>query len=250
MMTKAVWMVSLGLAAGVAMLPAPALADALVVRSTGSATQTYPVGRRLPATARVELREGDTVVLVGEGPTRTLRGPGSHPVRATTTTAPNRAATLGRFLSASGATISRTGAVRGAGDNAPAAAPNLWLLNVAASGRFCVADLGNVTMWRPDMTQDSAITLTRADNGDASATLAFVAGQNFRLWPSEAMPIAEGVTYRIAAPGTTQAQEIDFVAIGTPPTDAEAIAALLAEKGCMSQLAQLGSRLEDAEITP
>ena len=80
-MTKAVWMVSLGLAAGMSSLPAPALADALVVRSTGSAAQTYPVGRRLPATARVELRAGDTVVLVGEGPTRTLRGPGSHPVR-------------------------------------------------------------------------------------------------------------------------------------------------------------------------
>lgn len=250
MMTKAVWMVSLGLAAGMATLPAPALADALVVRSTGSATQTYPVGRRLPATARVELREGDTVVLVGEGPTRTLRGPGSHPVRATTTTAPNRAATLGRFLSASGATISRTGAVRGAGDSAPASAPNLWLLNVAASGRFCVADLGHVTMWRPDMTRDSAITVTRADNGDASATLAFVAGQNYRLWPSEAMPITEGMTYRIAAPGAAQTHDVDFVAIGTPPTDAEAIAALLAEKGCMNQLAQLGSRLEDTAMTP
>lgn len=249
-MTKAVWMVSLGLAAGMASLPAPALADALVVRSTGSAAQTYPVGRRLPATARVELRAGDTVVLVGEGPTRTLRGPGSHPVRATTTTAPNRAATLGRFLSASGATISRTGAVRGAGDNMPAAAPNLWLVNVAASGRICVADLAHVTMWRPDMTQDSAITLTRAGDADASTTLAFVAGQNFRLWPSDALPIAEGVTYRIAAPGTAAPQEVDFVAIGTPPADAEAVAALLAEKGCMGQLAQLGSRLEEAATAP
>ena len=238
-------LVSLAVAGAAIGLSSAALAEAIVVRSTGPSAATYPVGRRLPATERVVLRAGDRVVLVGEGPTRTISGPGNFPVRGTAQARQNRSSTLNRYLSTTGGTISRTGAVRGASDG-PASAPNLWVVNVEQGGNFCVADMANVTLWRADMTQDALLTVVDTANPSASSPLAFVAGQNFRRWPSEAMPIAEGKTYRISGAGMAMPIDVRFVALGaTPPAEPEAIAATLAERGCTGQLAQLGERLAD-----
>ena len=238
-------LVSLAVAAAAIGLSSAALAEAIVVRSTGPSAATYPVGRRLPATERVVLRAGDRVVLVGEGPTRTISGPGNFPVRGTAGASQNRSTTLNRYLSTTGGTISRTGAVRGAGDAAVASAPNLWVVNVAQGGTFCVADMANVTLWRPDMTQDALLTVVDTADPAAPSPLAFVAGQNFRRWPGDALPIAEGRTYRITGTGMAEPVEMSFVAIGAPPAEPEAIAATLADKGCAGQLAQLGERLAD-----
>jgi hypothetical protein len=173
-------------------VPNVAHADALVVRSTGPSAASYPVGRRLPATDRVVLRAGDRVVLVGEGATRTLSGPGNFPVRASAATPQRRTNTLGRYLSTSGSTISRTGAVRGSGADAPASAPNLWVVDVMRGGTFCVPDIANVTLWRGDMSEDTLLTVQGA-TAAARTSIAFVAGQNFRRWPSETMPLAPAI---------------------------------------------------------
>jgi hypothetical protein len=228
-------------------LSTAAAADAIVVRSTGPSATAYPVGRRIAPTERIVLRNGDRVVLVGEGATRTLSGPGNFPVRAANQANQNRSATLGRYLSTTGGTISRTGAVRGSGDSGPSAAPNLWVLNIEQGGNFCVADMANVTLWRADMAQDTLLTVQDVANPGTTSPLAFVAGQNFRRWPSDTMPIAEGRSYRISGPGMATPVEIRFTALPTPagPADPEAIATALAEKGCISQLAQLGGRLEE-----
>ena len=228
-------------------LPSAALADALVVRSTGPSAVTYPIGRRLPPTERIVLRAGDRVVLVGEGATRTLAGPGNFPVRATTRTTQSRRSTLNNYLSASGGTISRTGAVRG-GTNADVSAPNLWLVDVRRGGNFCVADAANLTLWRPDMSEDTLLTVQVEGQARVRASVSFVAGQNFRGWPSATVPVTTGQAYRISGPGLEQPTQIILIPITLPaPTgtgaDTESVANALADHGCTGQLAQLGEQL-------
>lgn len=227
-------------------LATAAAADVLVVRSTGPSAATYPVGRRLPDTDRVVLRSGDRVVIVGEGGTRTLAGPGNFPVRASVQTTQGRSTTLNRYLSASGGGISRTGAVRGT--NQGEAPPNLWVVNIAAAGNFCTTDIANVTLWRADAAQDSLLMVENTATPDAKSSLAFVAGQNFRRWPVEEMPIAEGQSYRFTGPGMAETSVISFVSmppLGDEPTPG-AVANALAERNCTDQLAQLGARLDES----
>jgi hypothetical protein len=237
-------LLSLAIAGSALALSTAALADAIVVRSTGPSAATYPVGRRIAPAERVVLRAGDRVVLVGEGATRTLSGPGDFPVRAAQQARQNRSATLDRWISTTGGGISRTGAVRGAGDG-PAAAPNLWVVNIEQGGNFCVTDMANVTLWRADMSQDALLTVQDVASPANTSPLAFVTGQNFRAWPTATMPISEGKTYRISGSGMAAPIEVRFTALASAPTGAEATAAALAEKGCTGQLAQLGSRLEE-----
>ena len=234
-----------------AAMPTAALADALVVRSSGPSAATYSVGRRLAPADRIILRAGDRVVLVGEGATRTLSGPGNFPVRAANQANVDRGAILGRYLSASGGSISRTGAVRGSGPaDANTSAPNLWVVDIKRGGTFCVLDPANITLWRADMSVDTLLTVQSMNHPESSSALAFVVGQNFRLWPHDTMPVGEGQAYRITGPGLTEPTMISFVSLNNPAADAAAVANALAEKGCMEQLAQLGERLAEATATP
>lgn len=219
-----------------------AMAEAIVVRSTGPSASTYPVGRRLPATERVVLRAGDRVVLIGEGPSRTLSGPGNFPVRSSDQANQTNTSTLGRYISATGSTIRRTGAVRGT--TSSASPPNLWVVNIARAGTMCVIDPTNVTLWRAEMDEDTALTVENVAQPDQRSTLAFVQGQNFRRWPTDVLPIAAGASYRISGPGMSPNASLNFVTLTAPiPDNAEAVANLLAANGCMAQLEQLGDYL-------
>ena len=235
------------LAAGIAALTmsSAALADAIVVRSTGPSAATYPVGRRLPPAERVVLRAGDRVVLIGEGPSRTLSGPGNFPVRSANQANQTTTNMLGRYLSANGSTISRTGAVRGADTVGPSSAPSLWVVDITRGGTMCVTDVNNVTLWRSDMSEDTLLTVENSANAEQRSALAFVAGQNFRRWPSDVMPISTGASYRVSGPGMDPSMMLRFVQLAQMPVDAESAASALAEHGCTTQLSQLGERLAE-----
>lgn len=239
LMTAAVALAAIGITTAAA-------ADALVVRSTGPSAATYPVGRRLPPTDRIVLRDGDRVVLVGEGGTRTLSGPGSFPVRNGNSAAVQTSgATLGRYLSTGGGTISRTGAVRGAGADGPTSPPNLWVLDFSKGGTFCVADPARLTLWRPDMAEDTLLTVQNVGTAGMQASLAFVVGQNFRPWPGDTMPVTDGQSYRISGPGLDEPTVVQFALVTPAASDPETVAAALADKGCTTQLARLGDRLAE-----
>jgi hypothetical protein len=228
---------------------APALADALVVRSTGPSAATYPVGRRLADSDRIVLRAGDRVVVVGNAGTRTLSGPGNFPVRAGAIANGGSRATLRRYISAGGsATISRTGAVRGDTGTDTLRAPNLWVVDIARSGTFCVADAASLNLWRGNLNADTLLTVERLDTpGTTPARLAFVAGQALRLWPTDTMPVTEGARYRLSGAGLAAPVEVTFALSGPPSADANegAVAEMLATRGCTGQLADLGTRIDE-----
>ena len=55
----------------------PAVAQAVVVRSTGPSAVAYPKGKRLAANATVVLKAGDVVTVLDKAGTRVLKGAGS-----------------------------------------------------------------------------------------------------------------------------------------------------------------------------
>lgn len=231
-----------GLAALV--IAAPALADALVVRSTGPSAATYRVGTRLPDNGRVVLRAGDRVVLVAGGATRTLNGPGNFPVRAGAVRSQGSASTLNRYLSTRGGTISRTGATRNDGVEAPRA-PNAWVLDVQRGGTLCVADPASLNVWRPDYSRDALVTIESLTTPGLRANLVFATEQALRLWPIETLPVTEGARYRLSGGGMTAPIEVQFTLSGPVPGDAAAAANLFADRGCIPQLEQLGERMAE-----
>ena len=179
---------------------APALADVLVVRSSGASAESYPAGRRLPDRATVTLAANDSVTVLGPAGTRVLRGPGTFPVSG-----PSRLSPLAQEISNRSRRRDRIGAVRGAGTTR-----GLWQVDVTRSGTFCVAR-GRPMLWRPDAAQPAMLTID-------SATTEWPAGNAAIRWP-ESVPFASGAEYSLQLSTRSEPASIRLITLQSPPPD-------------------------------
>ena len=179
----------LALAAVLAAAAAPAAADVLVVRASGPSAGSYPAGRSLPDNARITLRGGDTLVVLGARGTRTFRGPGTF--------SPSAAAPSGqRTVVASNGRRARIGAVRSAGI-VPNSPTSIWHVDATQGGTMCLANTSDVRLWRPDAAAATSLTIAAPDGH--THEVAWPAGSSTVPWPSEATPVV-GVAAPSSAP--------------------------------------------------
>jgi hypothetical protein len=217
---------SLGFCAAAAALSlaAPAAANVLVVRSSGPSAGSYRPGASLPDNARITLRTGDTVVVLGAGGTRTYRGPGNFTAASNASGAAVAAASDGRRA--------RIGAVR-TGGIVPHG-PTIWHVDVNQGGTFCLA--GNTSileLWRPDASE--TIALSVAGPGGAPRSVRWPAGQTTLELPVGG-PVANGASYTFSQPGVAVPTRITFRTLAQEPTDLEEVAEGLIANGCQDQL--------------
>ncbi|MDF8332301.1 hypothetical protein [Novosphingobium cyanobacteriorum] len=215
---------------------AQALAQAVVVRSTGPSAAAYPMGKKLPANASVSLKPGDHVTVLDKSGTRVLSGPGIF----TMTGAVDRNAGVGTALASlmarSGGARTRTGAVRGAPTEAPVGPPapeSVWYIDVSKGGTYCVADPAQVILWRPNRDADGTGKLAAPDG--AMADVAWRAGNALKLWPAASVPVTDGQTYKFVNP-VGQTVQITTKVLASVPEDPLEVANLLADDGCTAQL--------------
>jgi len=202
----------------------PAAANVLVVRSSGPSASQYPAGRSLPDNARIQLRQGDTVVLLGANGTRTFRGP-----IVTTANAAVQAGT--RTADSSNGRRVRIGAVRSAGI-VPVSPTTIWQIDVTQGGNMCLADTSNVMLWRPDASQATTLTISGAAG---TQEVHWPAGRATVLWPS-ALPLSDGASYRLSKSGVAVPTEVRIKTLASGPTDVQSVAQALIANDCREQL--------------
>lgn len=239
----------LGLTAAAAImavaLAGTAAAQSLVVRSTGPSASQYPTGARLKANVRVTLVAGDRVILMQDGKTRTLSGPGTYSAGGTVQANQTMGSTVARMLSPGPQGRARGGFSRGDAPEEPSA-PNIWVLDYRESGTFCVANPATLLLWRPYMESDQ---LLKIEAKGKSETVAFVSGANYRKWPTEAIPLEYGIDYRLSGAGLSAPVTVRFAAMDAVPEAAEGAAEALMAKGCTPQLDRLVDAMSEAEAT-
>ncbi|KKW91985.1 MULTISPECIES: hypothetical protein [Sphingobium] len=209
-----------------------ASAETMVVRASGPSAATYRPGSKLADGGMVALKAGDVVTLLDAKGTRTLRGPGSFSVSAAASAAPANGVMLSALLDTKRVRRARTGAVRGNVSEKAAAAPrrpNLWMVDLAQPGPFCVADPAAVRLWRADAA--NAATVRISGNG-VNASASFAAGEAVAAWPAAA-PIREGAAYHLG--DGARSAEIRFALLGTAAA-LDGVAAGLIAHQCAAQL--------------
>ncbi len=223
-----------------------AVAQNMVVRSTGPSAKSYPAGKKLANNATISLKKQDRVTILGKSGTRVLRGPGTFSLnrRASSTTSTTR---LASFINNRGASRARTGAVRSVG--APAAVeapknPNLWFLDVTKGGKFCVANPRTLVLWRPDYTGNATATIVEPTNGSVTE-VAWRKGSSLKRWPTADAPLANGARYQVIGSNVQKSVEVNFVMLPTAPKDLDEAAVALIANDCQSQLDLLVQTLDD-----
>lgn len=212
------------IAAALLLTAGAALADILVVRSTGPSARSFPPGKRLPESARISLKASDQLVVLDGRGTRIIRGPGNFTAGAPAGRVASAAPTVQRRA--------RIGAVRGVetGELRP---PSIWHVDVARSSNFCVADPSKVTLWRADTA--NALTLNIGGPGGRAKQLSWQPGSSTLAWPSD-LPVADGAEYRLSWSGGTVPTALRFRTMPAKPAGLEDMAQTLIRNQCDAQL--------------
>jgi len=223
-----------------------ALAQNMVVRSTGPSAKSYPAGKKLANNAKLTLKKLDRVTVLGKGGTRVLKGPGTFSLGQTARTKSSSSTRLASFINNRGSSRARTGAVRSAGVTAAPASPknpNLWYLDVTKGGKFCVANAKALVLWRPDYTGSATASIVEPGNG-AVTEVAWRKGNPLKSWPKAEAPITDGASYRLIGSNVEKSVEINFVMLSEAPQNLDEAATVLIANGCQSQLDLLVETLD------
>ena len=225
-----------------AVMPLAAAQAGVVVASSGPSARTYPVGKKLAATDKVVLQNGDTLTVLDDKGTRVFKGPAT--VSLATRATADRSGTFALLTRQRSAQKVRTGAVRDALDG-PVTRPNLWYVDVRQSGPMCIANPNEVRLWRPATTGE-ALYAIGPDGAKASSKAAFSDGEMLTVWDLTQAPITDGAKYVVAGKDGSPS-EITFRLLDTVPATADELASALIAKGCTAQLEVLSSAMTVAD---
>ncbi len=204
-------------------------AATIVIRSNGPSANAFPPGKSLPGTAIV-LKAGDVITVLDAAGTRVLRGPGKVAVSGGGQANVNGIAAL---IADTGARQSRTGATRGSSSLAAPHPANLWYVDVARGGNFCVANVKALALWRANSDAAASLTIVATGAGATRVPIAFRPGQAVAAWPLSALPVADGSQFRIEGAGRVTI--VTRLLPSSPATLDDAARALL-DHGCTAQV--------------
>lgn len=214
MMKSKLWLV--GGAVAVA-LSSTAMASVVVVRSLGPSAKSYPPGKTLPESAKIQLGAGDVVTLLGPSKAQTLRGPGNF--SASNVSLADASGKRGRFGALRAGEVARN--------------PSVWDIDASQSGKVCVTDAAHALLWRPDSEAEATVNIRSSDGNVQPVT--WVAGNAAAAWPA-ALPLTSGVEYQIEWQDTGEKSNISVVQVPQSPTDLPAAAQVLIQNECQNQL--------------
>ncbi|WP_339693254.1 hypothetical protein [uncultured Parasphingorhabdus sp.] len=222
-----------------------AMAQNMVVRSTGPSASSYPAGKKMANDAKVSLKAQDQVTILTKSGTRVLKGPGTYSLAQGAGSTSSASRRLSSFISNRGSSRARTGAVRAAGNVTVETPnnPNLWYLDVTKGGKFCVADPDGLVVWRPDYTGSATASIVEPKDGNVTE-IAWRKGNPLKAWPKDVLPVTDGARYRLLGSNVPQSVEVNFVVLQNQPTDLDDTASMLIENGCSGQLDLLVETLE------
>jgi len=215
---KSTGVFKIGVAVVALAVSSASLATVLVVRANGPSAKIYPPGKALPESAKIQLQQGDSLMLLNTKGARTLRGPGTFAVAAGSGDIAAAANRRARF------SAMRSGEVR--------LNPSPWNVDITQSGKVCVADASTLTLWRP--LADDAIKLTIRGNG-GEQTIDWPAGKDTISWPT-GLAVASGAEYQLTQPDSGDMARVTFVTIASPPADKIGTAQSLIANECTNQL--------------
>ncbi len=219
-------------AALLALAATTALAGPLVVRAAGPSAASFKPGQRL-GDGPINLKAGDSIVVLDAKGTRSFSGPGSFSLAAPSAAAQEVA--FSDLLVQKPARRARIGAVRAGGqDQGPPTPPGVWALDTRASDTVCAIDPANIALWRADTTAALTMTVTRDDGASASVT--FGPGQALATLPPAVAGKAGALTINVGKTPVT----LTIKQIAQSP-DVEALGLALVEAGCQSQFQRLAA---------
>jgi len=229
-----------GLVGGAVALAEPAI----IVKST---VKDYKVGSKIDDEATITLASGDRVSVLTTKGSRTMKGPGTFVVGANPKSNRSRFTNIKRR---GASTRSEAGATRSAitaDAGGRPLSPKVFYIDVTRSGRFCLSNTQDVSLWRPYEGRAASYIVNGPDLEEPVSV--FFSERKIVAPPEEqTLALTGGVTYSITGgeagegPAMTLAN-VTIVDLGQEYERADQLAQALFDNGCMAQFEVISERL-------
>lgn len=138
------------------------------------------------------------------------------------------------------------GATRGLPRRSPAGRPDIWGIDIARAGTYCLrADRPTMLWWAAARSFD-VVSLSRTDNNTDSVELRWQRGERALAWPKSLVPV-DGATYVARFWADDSGERLTTITMPPLETDAHR-AAWMAEHGCTGQALKVLSALGKGEL--
>jgi hypothetical protein len=216
----------------------PAVAGTVVAASGPSASR-HPVGTKLADSASITLQSNDVVTILDARGTRVLRGPGTFPVAQTGGGA--RPSVYSALVSNRVTQRVRTGSVRTGATQQTIRPSNLWYVDIARPGTYCLVNPAAVRFWR---ATTGATETAELSEGASRRQLSFSTTDMVAPLTGS---VEAGKTYDLRTRDGKVVGKYRFEQITAPSDDMEELALALIAKGCTEQLATLDATVRQSD---
>jgi hypothetical protein len=227
--------------------PASRAGELVVIASTDPAVQSGSIvdGNR---SLRV-VAEASVVLISSTGKRIELAGPYSGVPEASAPKSGSRLVqSLSQLINKHAHTPERLAAFRSADKRAPAARPDIWGVDIARAGTYCLRADQAVMLWW-DAARASALVSLSGGPGEArEVRIRWPNGQRHLAWP-QALELADGAHYLVRFRASDAG--LALITLQMPPlaTDVER-AAWMAEHGCTRQALAVVDAIARNELAP
>jgi hypothetical protein len=212
---------------------APSLAEDLVV--IASSDPSVKIGAVVKGDQPLRVAADATVVLVSAaGRTLKLAGPyRSAPGTSDARSESRLVESLSRLMTQNADASAKLAAVRGQSGRAPADRPDIWGIDIAHPGRYCLRPDRDTMIWWDAARPGAIVSVMRAGNGAYQERIRWPDSKRHLPWPKKLAP-ADGATYVVRFRATDAGEALTTVLMPALDTDAHR-AAWMAEHECTHQ---------------
>jgi len=225
---------------------APSLAENLVV--IASSDTLVEVGAVVKGDQPLRVAADATVVLVSAaGRTLKLAGPyHGAPGTSDSRSQSRLVESLSRLITQNADASAKLAAVRGTSKHAPADRPDIWGIDIAHPGTYCLRPDRDIMIWWDAARPGAIVSVMSTGDGADRQRIRWPDSKRHFPWPKTLTP-SDGATYVVRFRATDAGEALTMVLMPRLDTDAHR-AAWMAEHACTHQALKVLDALATGEL--
>lgn len=212
---------------------APGRTADLVVIASGDSS--VAVGTKIDGSKPISIPAGASLVLVSStGRTIRLAGPyDGAPDPSATGADDGLVDSLSQLIKEEGGSSTTLAVFRGGPDKTPIGRPDIWGIDIAREGRYCLRPDRPAMLWWYAARPGAVVKLSSSGDESGGARIRWPQSKKYTAWP-DALALSDGATYVARFRSGDTGTPLTTVLMPALDTDAHR-AAWMAEHGCARQ---------------
>ncbi len=220
-------------------------ADLVVIVSSDPSIEA---GAIVDGSRPISVAANASVILVSSsGKTIKLSGPyNGAPDTSSTSSDSQLVESLSRLITKNARSPTTLAVFRGGFKRAPADRPDIWGIDIARAGRYCLRSDRPVMLWWAAARSGAVVTFSRSGDSSRSARIRWPGGKRHLAWPKE-LTLSDGATYVARFWSEDDGEQLVTILMPDLGTDAHR-AAWMAEHDCTRQALRVLDAMGKEEI--